>query len=183
MWQRVWDDRGRDFLMLAIAQDARGAEVVAPAVAARGVDFPVLLDPGSTIAAAAGFRIVPSGFFVDDDGSVPYLRTADFDVNDPRDRANLDAWLDGRPVEPVDESERMDPRALELFAEGAAAYAAGRTDGALALWREALRLDEDNFLIRSQIWAAERPERFWPVVDRDWQALQLAKEGYDKPLP
>jgi hypothetical protein len=54
---------------------------------------------------------------------------------------------------------------------------------ALEMWRRALALDPDNFLIRSQIWAAEKPERFWPVVDREWQQAQLLREGYDKPLP
>lgn len=37
--------------------------------------------------------------------------------------------------------------------------------------------------VRSQIRAVEHPERFYPAVDRDWQQLQLLKEGYDKPLP
>jgi hypothetical protein len=41
----------------------------------------------------------------------------------------------------------------------------------------------DNFLIRSQIWAAEHLERFWPVVDREWQERQLIADGYGKPLP
>jgi tetratricopeptide (TPR) repeat protein len=59
----------------------------------------------------------------------------------------------------------------------------GRRDEALAAWMEALDLDPDNFIIRSQIWAVEHPERFYPVVDREWQELQLLKEGYDKPLP
>jgi hypothetical protein len=56
-------------------------------------------------------------------------------------------------------------------------------EGALATWREALSADPDNFLVRSQIWVAEHPERFYPAVDRAWQELQLVKEGYDKPLP
>jgi hypothetical protein len=54
---------------------------------------------------------------------------------------------------------------------------------ALATWRRALTIDPDNFLIRSQIWATENPERFWPAVDRKWQEEQLLREGYDKPLP
>jgi hypothetical protein len=64
-----------------------------------------------------------------------------------------------------------------------AAHADGDAQRALELWRQALALDPANFLIRSQIWALEHPERFWPAVDRDWQELQLLKEGYDGPLP
>ncbi len=183
MWQRVWDERGGDFTMLAVAQDVRGVEVVGPVVAERDVAFPVLVDRESDLARALGFRVVPSGFFVDADGTIAYRHVHDFDVADPRDRTNLDAWLDGRPVEPVETAEPMEPLALELFAEGTGAYSTGRQEEGLALWRRALELDPDNFLIRSQIWAAEHPDRFWPVVDREWQQLQLLKEGYDKPLP
>jgi hypothetical protein len=38
-------------------------------------------------------------------------------------------------------------------------------------------------VIRSQIWVAEHPKRFYPVVDRNWQEPRLLEEGYDKPLP
>lgn len=76
----------------------------------------------------------------------------------------------------------MDPRALDLFAQRVERITAGEQADALPLWRRALDLEPDNFPVRSQIWAAEHPERLWPV-DRDWQEAQLVREGYDKPLP
>jgi tetratricopeptide (TPR) repeat protein len=169
--------------MLAVAQDAQGEERVRPVVEERGVEFPVLMDSGSALAAAIGFGIVPSGVFVDDAGVVRYKHLDDFDIGDPRVRWNLERFLDGEPTESPADGAPMARAALELFARGAALYAAGEAEEALALWREALGLDADNFVIRSQIWVAEHPERFYPVVDRDWQELQLLKEGYDKPLP
>lgn len=169
--------------MLAVAQDAGGEERVRPVVEEREVRFPVLVDRESELGRKLGFRIVPSGFFVDAEGTIRYRHTSDFDVADPRVRWNLDRFLAGAETEPAGEDGRMDPRALELFAEGVGRYAGGRPDEALALWREALALDPDNFLIRSQIWVLEHPERFYPAVDREWQELQLLKEGYDKPLP
>lgn len=183
MWQRLWHERDRSFRMLAVAQDAGGAERVAPIVAAAGVTFPVLLDPASGLAGALGLRMVPAGCFVDPAGILRHLHAIDFDVADPRVRANLDAFLDGRPLADGPVEGPMDPAALELFAQGVSAYASGREAEGLELWRAALELDPENFLIRSQIWSAEHPERFWPVVDRAWQELQLMKEGYDKPLP
>jgi hypothetical protein len=107
----------------------------------------------------------------------------DFDVADPRVRWNLRRFLAGEETRSPAGAERMDPAALERFAEGAGLYDAGRRDEALAVWRTALALDPDNFLVRSQIWAVEHPEHFYPAVDREWQELQLLKEGYDKPLP
>ena len=183
MWQRYWDDRGREFLMLAVAQDVEGGVRVRPVVRERGVEFPVLIDRTSALGKALGFGIVPTGFFVDADGAIRYRHTNDFDVSDPRVRRNLEHFLAGEEVEQLDDEERMSPEALDLFAEGVALHLRERKEEAVALWRRALELDPDNFVIRSQIWVAVHPERFYPAVDREWQELQLAKEGYDKPLP
>jgi hypothetical protein len=147
------------------------------------VAFPVLVDRESEFGRKLGFRVVPSGFFVDRDGLIRYRHTNDFDIADPRVRWNLERFLAREETEPADARDSMDPKALELFAEGVGCYTRGSSDEAVAHWREALQLDPDNFLIRSQIWVLEHPERFYPAVDREWQELQLVKEGYDKPLP
>jgi hypothetical protein len=172
--------------MIGVAQDAQGAARVKPIVAAARTTFPVLIDRASTIAGFFGFQITPSGVFLDADSKVAYVHgsaTNQFDVADPRVRLNLDRHLAGGTPQPLDDDGRLASSALDVFAEGTALFAAGDTTRALETWRRALALDPDNFLIRSQIWAAENPDRFWPAVDRDWQEAQLIREGYDKPLP
>ena len=183
MWQRAWTERGRSFLLLGVAQDAQGEERVRPVVEERGVEFPVLVDRESVLARALEFRIVPSGFFVSAEGVVRYRHVDDFDIGDPRVRWNLERFLHDEDLEPPRDGDAMPPQALERFAEGVRRHADGDREGALAAWRAALELDPDNFLVRSQIWVLEHPERFYPEVDREWQELQLVKEGYDKPLP
>jgi hypothetical protein len=183
VWQRYWEDRRFGFLMLGVAQDVRGEEAVRPVVEAYGVTFPVLLDRDSSLGKLLGFRIVPTGFFVDPGGILQYRHNSDFDVGDSRDRQNLERFLTGEVVETVESEEKMEPAALELFARGVEQFGDGRQDEALLTWRRALQIDPENFVIRSQIWAVEHPERFYPVVDRKWQEQQLAREGYDKPLP
>ena len=169
--------------MIAVAQDVQGEERVRPVAADYGVTFPLLIDHAGALAQLLEFRIVPSGAFIDADGVVRYRHVDDFDIADPRVRWNLERFLAGEPTEPPAPEGTMDSAALERFARGVALYGDGRTDDALAVWREALALDPDNFVIRSQIWAIEHPEHFYPAVDREWQELQLLKEGYDKPLP
>jgi hypothetical protein len=169
--------------MVGVAQDVHGEAVVRPLVDRAGVTFPILLDRESVLGRLLGFRIVPSGFFIDAAGVVGYRHVDDFDVADVRVRQNLERFLAGEPVEPVNDEQRMVPGALELFADGVAMFADGRERDALATWRRALRIDPRNFVIRSQIWAVEHPEHFYPVVDRAWQEQQLLKEGYDGPLP
>lgn len=168
--------------MVGIAQDAQGPARVAEALAGIELAFPVLVDERSRVARELGFRIVPAGALIDPDGAVTYASDEDFDIGDPRVRANLERFMSGGRLEARPE-KAISGRALDLFAQGVSAYAAGSEWRALALWREALAHDPDNFLIRSQIWAAEHPDRFWPAVDRDWQQRQLLKEGYDGPLP
>ena len=112
-----------------------------------------------------------------------YRHLDDFDVADPRVAWNLERFLAGEPTESPASGAAMNAGALERFARGVSLHSAGRRHEAIQLWRSALELDPDNFIIRSQIWVAEHPERFYPAVDREWQELQLVKEGYDKPLP
>jgi len=52
----------------------------------------------------------------------------------------------------------------------------GRRADAVAEWRDALRLDPENFLIRKQIWAAEHPEKFHSEIDLAWQRERLRQE-------
>jgi hypothetical protein len=178
----MWEQRGGDLAMVAVAQDLQGEAVVRPIIEERGVTFPVILDRSSVLAAKLGFRMVPSGFFIDAQGIVRYKHLNDFDIRDPRVRHNLDRFLRGEELDVVREEEGMDPRALDLFASGVDSFLEDRREEAIKLWREALDLDPDNFVIRSQIWAVEHPEHFYPAVDRDWQKLQLLKEGYEKGL-
>jgi len=110
------------------------------------------------------------------DGDVLYRHVDDFDIDDPRVRMNLDAFLEAREVESPDTWARLTPMHWELFARGAALYLEGAKESAVSLWRRALEIDLDNFVIGPQIWVAEHP-------NRDRQAVQLLKEGYDKSVP
>lgn len=172
--------------MTGVAQDAQGEARVRPIVDAAGTTFPILIDRASSVAGFFGFQITPSGVFLDPSANVSYVHGSaaeQFDVADPRVRLNLDLHLAGRAPKPIDNETRVSSQALGVFGDGVALFAAGQTMDALQTWRRALELDPDNFLIRSQIWAVENPERFWPAVDRQWQQAQLLREGYEKPLP
>lgn len=187
MWQRYQDTVGEIIQVIGVAQDAQGPGRVLPLVEQYQVSFPVLVDRTSSMSLSFGFQITPAGAFVDAAGTVLYIHSSEteqFDINDPRVRWNLDRFVSGEPVRPVgNPGSGMSQEALKLFAEGVALFNSGGDAEGLACWRTALLLEPDNFLIRSQIWAVEHPEHFWPVVDRDWQAAQLVIEGYDKPLP
>ncbi|HJO82920.1 MAG: hypothetical protein QGG34_09480 [SAR202 cluster bacterium] len=67
--------------------------------------------------------------------------------------------------------------ANSLFREGESAYHGGDLARTIELWRKAVELEPDNYIIRKQIWALEHPEKFYDSdVDYAWQRVQL-EEG------
>ena len=104
-----------------------------------------------------------------------------FDIRRPETANVLERWLSGQSPAPTGEepvgglgAEHSEANAL--FREGQDQYRAGRIVKALALWRQGLKLNPGNYLIRKQIWAVENPERFYRGdVDYDWQQEQMAK--------
>jgi peroxiredoxin len=69
--QRLFQQlQGRDFTMLAIAEDEGGAAAVTPFVAQLGLTFPVLLDPDARLSPRFGVTGYPETFIVDRNGNV-----------------------------------------------------------------------------------------------------------------
>jgi Tfp pilus assembly protein PilF len=56
----------------------------------------------------------------------------------------------------------------------------GKKEEALKELNEALLLDTDNFLIRMQRSYIRDPEKFFPMIDIEWQQKQLEKERLRK---
>jgi peroxiredoxin len=67
LWQRF---RGRDFAMLAVAEDGEGAKTVEPFVRQLGLTFPVLLDADNRLPGRFGVTGYPETFVIDRDGQV-----------------------------------------------------------------------------------------------------------------
>ncbi len=59
-----------------------------------------------------------------------------------------------------------------LFGMGVALLHQGHKADAVNSWRTALKRAPDNYVIRKQIWVVEHPEKFYPVIDWDWQRQQ-----------
>jgi tetratricopeptide (TPR) repeat protein len=68
-----------------------------------------------------------------------------------------------------------------VFGLGTALFQQGRLAEALTRWKTARTLDPHNFTVRKQIWMVEHPERFYPIIDTEWQKEQLRREGYVRP--
>ena len=146
-----------------------------------GATFTTLVDSENVLSDLYGFRAIPNGFLIDEQGIVQYGRLGGFDVRKQETAEVLERWLSGENLVPGgDEPEGSlgdgHAEANAIFREGLEHYRAGRTAEAIARWRQGLELDPGNYLIRKQIWAVENPEKFYDgAVDYDWQREQTAR--------
>lgn len=127
--------------------------------------------------------MVPNGLLIDEEGVVRYAKYGGFDVAHPDDVATVERFLttgDPGPSPEATAPYTLDSRDRDRIETklrlGRTLDELGRHSEATATRREALRIDPRNFTIRKQIWAAEHPEKFHPVIDWDWQREQLRTE-------
>jgi len=142
-----------------------------------------MIDEQGILSRRFDVKVVPNGVLLDEAGTIRWAKFGGFSIDNPEDVAVVERFLAGEDLEPSPQRDPpyvLGPLERELVATklrlGRVLLDAGRTAEAVAAWREALRLDPENFLIRKQIWVAEHPERFFPTIDFPWQQEQLAAE-------
>lgn len=161
--------------------DAQGPDRPRPYVEQAGATFKTVVDSENVLGQTYGFKAIPNGFLIDEQGVVQYRGVGGFDVRRDKTRAVLDQWTARQPIMEDESRRKPDPGdeltdSNELFRQGQAAYRDGRVDEALVLWKQGVQLDPDNYIVRKQIWAVENPDRFYDGdVDYDWQRQQMGK--------
>ena len=167
--------------MLSVAVDAQGPARVAPYVQKAGATFPTAIDPENALAAVFGFKVVPNAVFLDAAGIIRYMKFGGFDIRQPQYRELAERFVTGQDMAllaaQAEEPDRFRiPQALVHFRRGLDLYRQGKVAEALREWRQGIRLEPDNYIIRKQIWAVEHPERFYRgEIDFAWQREQLAR--------
>ena len=183
-WQRFYAaHHASDFEFVAVALEHAGAEAARPYAARAGATFPVVVDEHGLTSGLLGFKVVPNGVLVDQDGIIRYAKYGGFSIDRAEDVAAVERFIRGDDPGPS-------PDHAPLYALGSLEQevvatrlrlgrlldAVGRREEALAEWQAALRLDPGNLVIRKQIWAVRYPERFYPAINWTWQKEQLACE-------
>ena len=153
--------------------DAQGTEAARPWVEAAGASFPTVVDSENRLATLYGYKLIPNGIFLDEEGVIRYRKFGGFSVENAGDVAAVQRLLNGEVAQieaetqgvPYElgavERELVETRLRlggELFRRGAQAEAVEE-------WRAALRLDQENLTIRKQIWMAELPVKFHQTID------------------
>ena len=184
VWQEFYQrhkDQGVEVLSVAI--DAQGPEKARPYVEKAKVDFVTVVDEENELSQLYGFKAIPNGMLIDEDGLLHYRKWSGFDIRKPEYRELVERWVLRPPMEEIAQRMAEDgvggeehQKAIAHFQEGLALYRQGRVQEAVAQWRQGVELEPDNFVIRKQVWAVEHPERFYQGdVDYTWQREQLAQ--------
>ena len=168
--------------MLSVAIDAQGAEKARPYAEKAGATFPTVVDEDNLLSQAYGFKAIPNALFIDEQGVLRYKKYGGFDIRKPELKGAAEEWAATGSIGGTQPSSEDQPSGLEhskatdLFHRGMELYRQGRVQEALALWREGVTLEPDNYVIRKQVWAVENPEKFYAgEVDYAWQKEQMEK--------
>ncbi len=155
-----------------------------PWVERAGATYTAVVDQHNLLATVLDFKAVPNGVFLDEQGIIRYAKYGGFSVSRDEDREAIQKLIDGNAVQQGERRSEapyiLSPLERELVETrvrlGNELLARGDREGAVAEWRKALDLDPESFVIRKQIWAVTRPEKFHPTIDWDWQQEQLRRE-------
>ena len=164
--------------------DVQGPEKARPYLAKAKATFPTLVDEENQLGQVFGFKVIPNGLLIDEQGVIRYLREGGFDIRKPETAAIVGQWAEGSDLKDVEHTvgpssdgragHGGDTKAMRRFREGIEVYREGRPQEAVALWREGLAFEPDNLIVRKQIWAVENPDRFYDgAVDYGWQREQI----------
>ena len=140
-----------------------------------------MVDEENLLGQLYGFKAVPNGFLIDEQGIVRYKKLGGFDIRRTESAQVVNEWLnepalDGSHDAGNGELGSEHSEANSYFREGLALHREGKIEEALAVWRKGMELESDNWIIRKQIWAVENPDKFYEGrVDFDWQKEQIAQ--------
>lgn len=142
-----------------------------------------MVDECGATSILFGFKAVPNGVLVDEKNTIRYAKFGGFSIDNADDLAAVERFLtEGDPgADPASrEPYRLGPMERDLVETklrlGRLLDSLGRRHEAVSEWRAALHLDPESLVIRKQIWAALHPEKFYPIIDWQWQREQLERE-------
>ena len=184
-WQEFYTRHQNDnFEVVTVAVDAQGAEKARPFVEQAGATYTTLVDETNLLSQMFGFKAVPNGLLIDEQGVLQYRKFGGFDIRKQEYADLLEEWTANPSPEWLAERMQEDPlggpdhdAAIVHFQQGLEHYHAGNVQDALVEWKKGRDLEQDNWVIRKQIWAVEHPEKFYNGdIDSAWQQEQV-QEG------
>lgn len=157
-----------------MAVDLQGPGKPKPYVDAAKPDFNVVIDQRNVLGALFGYRAIPNGVFLDERGILRFRKFSGFDIRKPEMAEEAFRFAAGSGELTLEPSATVTHG--DYFSRGLALYEAGDIEGAKRVWREGIKVEPDHWNMRKQLWAIERPDRFYDgAVDYAWQREQVER--------
>ena len=87
--------------MLSVAIDAQSSDKPRHYVEEAGATFTTVVDQENVLSDLYGFRAIPNGFLIDDDGIVRFSALGGFDIRRSETAEVLERWLSGQSEAPA----------------------------------------------------------------------------------
>lgn len=159
--------------LLSVAVDLQGPDKARPYHEQARAEFVTVVDQANSLSQLFGFRAIPNGILIDENGLLRYQKYGGFDIRKPEFLEVVQQFAGTGNAPEAAESGGVSP-AHEHFERGYALYKSGDVEGAKAAWREGIAVDPGNWNMRKQLWAIENPDRFYEGdVDYGWQKQQI----------
>src|SRR6266705_6635543 len=179
-WQVLYKElRTRNFEIISVAQDSCGAKAAGPWINAAKPEYTALVDEQQIITQKYGMVNVPTAVWIDEQGRIVRPNEVAFIDNRFKSFTNMDSgpYIDAirdwaangaKSVYVLTEAEskaRLKPpsadrsRADAEFALAEYLYKQGKGVDAIPHFKEAQRLDPDNWNYKRQAWALSDAER------------------------
>ena len=159
--------------ILSVAVDLQGPEKSRPYHEEARAEFVTVVDEENSLARIFGYRAIPNGILVDEEGKLQFQQYGGFDIRTDETRGLVSAFIAGGDVSKQSAVESGGP-ASDHFERGLVHYKNGEVELARLVWREGIVLDPENWNMRKQLWAVENPDKFYSgKVDYSWQREQV----------
>ena len=167
------DIRSKNTDILSVAVDLQGPGKARPYHEQAGAEFVTVVDEENSLARVFGYRAIPNGILVDEDGRLQFQQYGGFDVRKDVIAGLVSAFVSDGRISTQTQAQTSGP-ASDHFERGLALYHAGQTEKAATVWRDGIALDPENWNMRKQLWAIENPDKFYSgKVDYSWQREQV----------
>lgn len=204
-WQKFYHDlNNKNFEIISIAQDTGGAKAAAPWITAANPEYTALIDDKHLVTQLYNMVNVPTGVWINEKGLIVRPNEVAYVDNRFTGMHGIDAapYLDAIRdwVEKGDRSqfvmkeqevkERLKPPSQDRvtadaeFALAEYLHKMGKAEDAVAHFKEAQRLDPDNWNYKRQAWALTDAEKnYGTSFGKEVQKLNGKPYYAPRPLP
>tara|TARA_A100001037_G_scaffold306796_1_gene355647 strand:- start:16388 stop:16948 length:561 start_codon:yes stop_codon:yes gene_type:complete len=184
VWQDFYDKYSQKVSIISIAIDLQGYEKVNDYVSGLNLTFPTLIDQKNITGDLYGFKAIPNGILIDENGDIVAKQLGNFDIRKVEIRNKLEKWIinDQNFKDQISETKftSRTKKSNQLLEKGMPYFQSGDIKTALEIWKQGIKIDPKNYIVRKQVWAIEYPEKFYSgEINYQWQKEQIDLESLD----